>query len=115
MQLLVAVVNHEEKLDDLLAGFLQLGITGATIINSEGMGHVLTHQSPLFARVSVLGARSRPRNLTVFSVIEDDKLDRAVALVQSVLGDLSTPGAGIVFAVPVARVVGLAPELESEI
>jgi len=29
-----------------------------------------------------------------------------------VCGDLSAPGAGIVFTVPVGRVVGLSPELE---
>jgi hypothetical protein len=31
-----------------------------------------------------------------------------------VCGDLDSPGAGIVFVVPVSRVVGLAAELESE-
>ncbi|HEU4642909.1 MAG TPA: P-II family nitrogen regulator [Gemmatimonadaceae bacterium] len=114
MQLLIAVVNHEEKLDDILAGFLELGITGATIIDSSGMGRVLTHEVPIFAGLRALGERSRPRNQTVFSVIEDHKVDSAIALIQDVLGDLDTPGAGIVFALPVTRCVGLAPELEKD-
>jgi nitrogen regulatory protein PII len=113
MQLLIAVVNHEERLDALLAGFLELGITGATVLNSEGMGHVLSHDVPLFAGLRALSSRSRPRNQTVFSVIADEKLDAAVALVQEVLGDLDSPGAGIVFALPVTRVVGLKPELDA--
>ena len=49
MQLLIAVINDEERLDDILSGFLELGITGATIIDSEGMGHVLSHDIPIFA------------------------------------------------------------------
>jgi nitrogen regulatory protein PII len=114
MQLLVAVINHEEKLDDVLAGFVELGITGATIVSSEGMGHVLSHDVPIFAGLRSLTARTRPSNQTVFSVIADDKLDAAIALIQEVCGTLDAPGVGIVFALPVSRVVGLSPELESD-
>ncbi|MBX6333253.1 MAG: P-II family nitrogen regulator [Gemmatimonadaceae bacterium] len=112
MQLLIAVINHVEQLDDILAGFVELGITGATIVNSEGMGHVLSHEVPIFAGLRSLTARSRPSNQTLFSVIEDDKVDAAIALIQEVCGSLDQPGAGIVFTIPVARVVGLAPELD---
>ena len=114
MQLLIAVINHEEKLDDVLAGFVELGITGATIIGSEGIGRVLSHDVPIFAGLRSLTARSRPNNQTIFSVVQDDKVDAAIALMQEVCGDLNSAGAGIVFVVPVSRVVGLAPELESE-
>lgn len=113
MQLLVAVVNHAELVDDLLAGFVELGITGATVVDSEGMGHVLAQDVPIFAGVRALRARSRPRNQTVLSVVEDEKVDRAIALIQEICGDLAEPGQGIVFTVPVGRVVGLSPELES--
>jgi hypothetical protein len=60
MQLLIAVVNQEEKLDQILAGFLELGITGATVIRSEGMGSVLSHDVPIFAGLQTLIARARP-------------------------------------------------------
>ncbi len=114
MHLLVAVINHEERVDDILAGFLELGITGATVIDSEGMGHVLSHDVPIFAGLRSLTARSRPTNQTVLSVIDDEKIDAAIALIQEVCGSLEAPGAGIVFVLPVTRVVGLAPELDSE-
>jgi len=115
MQLLVAVINHGEKLDQIVSGFLELGITGATIINSEGMGRVLSHDIPIFAGLQTLIARSRPQNQTIFSVIqEQEKLDGAIALLQEICGDLNDPATGIVFTVPVNRVVGLAPELGEE-
>jgi nitrogen regulatory protein PII len=112
MQLLIAVINHVEQVDDILAGFVELGITGATILDSEGMGRVLSHDVPIFAGLRSLTARSRPSNQTLFSVIADEKVDSAIALIQEVCGDLDTPGAGIVFTVPLTRVVGLAPELD---
>jgi nitrogen regulatory protein PII len=115
MQLLVAVINQAEALDDVLSGFLELGITGATIINSEGMAHVLTHDIPLFAGIQTLISRSRAQNYTIFSVIDDDaKVDAAFELIHDVCGGLAEPGTGIVFTVPVTRAEGVAPELGEE-
>ena len=112
MHLLVAVINQVEALDDVLSGFLELGITGATIINSEGMAHVLTHDIPLFAGIQTLISRSRAQNYTIFSVIDgDEKVDAAFAVIQDVVGNMAVPGTGIVFTVPVTRVEGVAPEL----
>lgn len=111
MHLLLAVVNDPEKLDDVLSGFVELGITGATIINSEGMGRLLSHDIPIFAGLQTLISRSRPQNRTIFSVIEDDKVEPTLALLQDVCGDLNRPATGIAFTIPVDRVVGLAPEL----
>ncbi len=115
MQLLIAVINHQENLDDVLAGFVELGITGATVIGSEGMGRVLSHDVPIFAGLRTLTARSRPSNQTLFSVLHDEKVEAAIALIQEVCGIAKSPGAGIVFTMPVSRVEGLASELESEV
>src|SRR5687768_17569021 len=112
LQLLIAVINQEEKLEDVLAGFLEIGITGATVINSEGMGRLLASEVPIFAGLAALQRRTRPRNQTLFAVIGDDgKVDRALALLQEVCGSLDEPGTGIAFTVPVTRVVGLKAEL----
>ena len=60
-------------------------------------------------------SRSRPQNTTILSVIEsEDVLERAIAMVQKVCGDLAEPSTGIVFTVPLSRVVGLSPELERD-
>ena len=41
----------------------------------------------------------------------DEKLEPAFALLQDVCGNLDDPATGIAFALPVSKVVGLAPEL----
>ena len=111
MQLLIAVINDPGRLDEILSGLVTLGITGATVIASEGMGSRLSQDIPLFARLNtprpLLGAENR----TIFSVVEDDRVDPALALLERVCGDLTAPGTGIAFAVPLGRVVGLAPRL----
>lgn len=111
MQMLIAVINNPEKTDEILSGFIELGITGATIISSEGMGRVLSHDIPIFAGLQTLLQGSRPQNRTIFSVVADAKVEPALALLQDVCGDLDTPATGIAFCLPVGRVVGLAPAL----
>jgi nitrogen regulatory protein P-II 1 len=115
VQLLIAVINEEEKLDEILSGMVELGVTGATIINSEGMGRVLSHDIPIFAGLEALASRSRPQNQTIFSVIRDEKVDAVIALLQEICGDFKNGGTGIVMTVPLTRVVGLARELGDEL
>lgn len=115
MRLLICVINEENKLEDILSGFIELGVTGATVIKSEGMGRVLTQDVPAFAGLQALLARARPQNTTVFSVIDSEEtLNAAIRLVQDVCGDMGSPGAGIVFTVPVESVHGLALELDTK-
>ena len=109
MQLLIAVVN-EENTEELLAGFLELGVTGATVLQSEGMGRLLANEVPIFAGLEPL-RRARPRNHTLFSVMDEDKVDRVMALVREVCGNLDGPSTGIAFTLPVSRVEGLSAEL----
>jgi nitrogen regulatory protein PII len=112
MQLLVAVINHAELVDDVLAGFVELGITGATLVESKGMGRVLAQELPIFAGLQSLNTLSRTANRTIFCVTEEAKVDAAIRMIEETCGDLGGTGAGIVFTLPVSRVVGLAPELE---
>ena len=115
MELLVCVVNREEKLEEVLSGFLELGVTGATVIHSEGMGRVLSQEVPVFAGLQTLMSRSRPQNTTILSVIESrEVMDSAIKMVQDVCGDFDGHSTGIIFTVPLSSVVGLARELGPE-
>lgn len=108
MQLLVAVVNDPDRLDEILRGFYEIGVRGATVLHSEGMGRVLSHDVPSFAGLQDLVANTRPQNRTLFSVIEDPAIaDRAMTLLQEVCGRFSDPATGIAFVVPVDKAIGL--------
>ncbi len=110
MHLLVAVLNAPDTLDSILAGFVELGVRGATVINSEGMGRVLSHDIPIFAGLQTLLDRSGPENRTILTVISTDLIDSVISLIQEACGDLEKPATGIIFTLPVDRVVGLATQ-----
>lgn len=114
MELLVCVINREEELEQVLAGFVELEITGATVISSEGMGRFVSQgELPVLAGLQSVIDAARPQNTTVFSIIADpQKLEAAVAKIHEVCGDLGAPGTGIVFTVPVGRAFGLAAGLD---
>lgn len=114
MRLFVAVVHDPERLDEILSGFLEIGITGATVLSSEGMGSLLSHDIPIFAGLQTLVSGSRPQNRLILSVISEDKVEPVVEILKDVSGDLEKPATGIAFTVPVDEVFGLAPELGGE-
>jgi nitrogen regulatory protein PII len=110
MELLVCVVNRERHLGRILSGFLELGVRGATIINSEGMAHHVGDALPVMAGLQSLLAKTGPTSATIFSVMDDPaQVEAAIQLISEACGGIEEPGAGIVFTVPVQRVSGLVP------
>jgi nitrogen regulatory protein P-II 1 len=106
--LLVFVLNREENLEEVLLGFVEIGISGATVLDSVGMGRILSHEIPLFAGLRSLIVGTRPSNKTIFSVIPGrEKVDLAIDMIADVCGDLREAGSGILFTLPLADVRGV--------
>jgi hypothetical protein len=117
MNVLVVVLNHEEHVRILLERFPEIDVRGATVISSTGMGQLLAADVPIFSTLSKLlsGASRRMENSTIFSVIRtDETLEKAIALVHEIAGDLTKPNSGILFVVPITRIEGLAAPLSAE-
>jgi nitrogen regulatory protein PII len=111
MKLLVFVLNREELLEEVLEAFAEAGVPGATVVDSEGMGRLLTFEVPLFADFQKFMKGNKPYNKTVFSVLDDEaKVKKLEALIENVCGDLSNPGTGILFTLPVDYAKGLRTE-----
>ncbi len=111
MKLLIFVLNKEELLDDVMAAFIEADVPGATIIDSEGMGHFLTYEVPLFADFKDFMKGNKPYNKTIISVIKNEEtIPVVVKLLNQVCGDLSKPGTGILFTIPVDFCQGLFEE-----
>jgi len=113
MRLLVFICNNPEKLEEVLEGYLEVGITGATIVDSLGMGHTLATQVPIFAGFQPLFSAASAYNKTILSVIKEaSKVEEALDMIEEICGPLGEPGVGIAFTVSLESVRGLMPELE---
>jgi nitrogen regulatory protein PII len=112
MELLVCVINDPSKVDEILEAFLEIGITGATIIDTYGMGRTLVQDVPIFAGFRNLLSGPSKYNKTLFSVIDSkEKVDNAIKAIEAITGELENPSTGIVFTIPLSHVKGLSPGL----
>ncbi len=108
MELLVCVINKPELLDDVLAGFIEVGVSGCTVIDSKGMWKIIAQDVPIFSGFKSLFGGVRESNYTIFSVIKDkETLENAINLIQKIYGSFNEPAAGILFTLPVNTVIGL--------
>lgn len=113
MELLIAVINDPHKIEEVVEAFLEIGITGATIIDSFGMGKVISQDIPIFAGFRQLLAGSGSSNKTILSVIkEKDKVEAAFKSLRKICGNLNNPSTGIAFTIPISKVQGLSPGWE---
>ena len=108
MKLIAFVLNREELLERVLEAYVEAGVAGATILDSEGMGRFLTYEVPLFADFKEFMQGNKPYNKTILSVVRDEScVPRLCAILDEVCGGLGNPGTGILFTVPVDFAVGL--------
>ena len=108
MKLVVFVLNQEEKIEEVLEAFVEAGMPGATILDSEGMGRFLTYEVPLFASFKSFMKGNKPYNKTIFSVVDaEEKIKKLQELIERICGRLSEHGTGILFTIPVDYVSGL--------
>ena len=78
MYVLVIVLNEVDYLEDILSGFVEEEINGATILDSQGMGRAIVdgdhNDIPLFGALKTLLADSHPYSKTIFTVLEDEEM-----------------------------------------
>ncbi|MDD3671523.1 MAG: hypothetical protein PHR01_09620 [Sphaerochaetaceae bacterium] len=106
-------MNNEEFLEEVLEIYIEAGVPGATIFDSEGMGRFLTYEIPLFAGFKDFMKGNKPYNKTIISVIRSEEtLERLKKLLDKKVGGINNPGTGIMFTLPVDWAAGLVPEEE---
>ena len=108
MKTLVLVLNDESIVDEILLTFSKIGIKGATVIDSVGMGGILGVKIPFLSKLDNFVTIKKPDNKTIFAVIRDDHILRqAVDTLKEKL-KLEKPGTGFMFVIPVLEMYGTA-------
>ncbi len=107
MKLVMIFLNKIEYLDDLMAAFLEIGVTGATILSSIGMGRIISDHIPIFAGLQDAFAGSSPANNTIVTVVNEDLVGKIADVIQDVCGDFNKPGSGIIISLPIESIYGL--------
>jgi len=110
MYMLIMVLDDSSRRNEVLEAWINAGIKGVTILESTGVNRVLprTGASPMYAGFSQIFGSGRVGHNTLFAVIDNLEIaDAAVAATEGILGDLTKPHTGIIFALPVVKTWGL--------
>lgn len=112
MVALFIILNQTDYLEDILSKFVHLGIGGATIIDSQGMGSAIVHGGiqniPLFGSLKSILNNTSPYNKTIFTVINDPSLlETTMNEIKLMLRQTGSASAGFMFTVPVGEITTL--------
>jgi len=105
-QVIFLILNKTELIEDVLTLFLELGIKGATVLESTGMAKFLSEDIPLFAGFREILKGARPNNRTIISVVPSDRVEKIALGLSEVIGDFNIPDNGLFFSLPVLSVWG---------
>ncbi len=106
---IIVILQDRTHLPDLLAAWKRIGVPGATLVNSVG-GYQVENWLQRIGRggIGALFSQVSTQQRTLLSVIEDeDLLERAIAEADAVVGGFDQPHRGILWVVPVERVLGV--------
>ncbi|MBN2147882.1 MAG: hypothetical protein JW726_10860 [Anaerolineales bacterium] len=112
MYTVLFVLHDCDKLEALLEAWESVGVQGATIMHSSGLGRLRTgtwrDDVPLIPSLESLYEYDESFSRTLFTVIEDEEMiDHLVAATQKVVGDLSQADTGLLVVMPVLRAYGI--------
>lgn len=100
--MLVLILDKIEYLNTLLMELSDEGIKSATVINSSGMMQQLSKlgDEQIISTLRPLFTPANTENKTIFMILDEDKVETARSVIHDVVGDLSQPETGILFALP---------------
>lgn len=115
MYLIITVINNEEILDDLITGWLDIGVSGSTVIETTDSLQLISHNVPIFAGFRSLTSGGMKHNKTLFSVIESKALlDQALAFLESLCRETGEPHQGIYCVLPITHFNRLGSEIDHQ-
>ena len=104
-KLLIIILYEQRYLEDILELLIELGIKGSTVIDSMGMGGILT-KVPLFADFINFLGQNKNYSKTILALVSDTELVSIVKEIEEIMGDLDKRGGAAIISLDVSMVKG---------
>ncbi len=110
--LVITTIDDFDLLEDVLKAWTRIGVRGATVIESSGMGRLVAggirDDFPLMPHLSNFLNVRNETSRTIFSVVAEEATVEAMAAeAERIVGSFNQPNTGIMFVVPVLKAYGL--------
>lgn len=107
------VLDDIDKCSPIFDAWEAAGVNGITILESTGLGRIRRQAGfrddlPLMPSIRYLLQTREEHHRTIFTLVKTEAMvDKIIAATESVVGDLNEPDRGVIFVLPVMRVVGI--------
>lgn len=106
MELLIIILNREAYLETILSILVELEVSGATILESEGLGHFLAYEVPIFAGLRHLVGERKAENKLILGLVEDKEFfSKFKKMLSDENIDFKEAGTGVVMMLPVSQAI----------
>jgi hypothetical protein len=113
--LLIAVINDETLLEEIITGWLDMGITGATVFDSTDLLQLISRHIPIFAGFRSMTTGGGYHNKTIFTAIDkQDLLENAVTHLEATCRKTGKSSQGVYFVVPLTAFGRLGLEMPAD-
>lgn len=113
MYLVTLVLHDPDLLEEVIAAWREVGISGATVLFSTGMGRLhqkegLRDDIPLIPSLDDFYEAPQTLGRTIFTVIQEEAvIEKILAATQDIIGDLEKSDTGILLISPLFRAYGI--------
>ena len=109
--MILLILNELEQCSSVLEAWDAAGAAGITILESTGYARVrrsaIRDDLPLMPSIASLLKAREEHHRTLFTVVDNEaQVDRIIEVTQAITGNLDEPHSGVLFVLPVTRVVG---------
>ena len=101
-RLLVIITRNKSSLDELITGLLDIGITGATVVESRGLAAIVREDMPMFAGLAELLPQATGSRV-ILSLAPQPFVD----MLQSFVNEMKADDRPLVIVMPVDQVIGM--------
>ena len=74
MKLIITITDNEELLYELLTGWIDIGITESTVLDSMDSLQVVSEHVPIFAGFKALAGGGIRKNKTIIAMVEEEEI-----------------------------------------
>jgi len=113
MYLVLFVLHNPDYIEELLADWEKLGVSGVTVLFSTGLGRLrqrkeMREDLPLMPSLSDFYEAPEDLSRTLFTTVNDhDMVEALLAATRNIVGSLDDPETGLLLVMPVLEAYGM--------
>jgi nitrogen regulatory protein P-II 1 len=105
-KLCVIIVDDPDLTDSLITGFLEVGVRGATVVETKGMGQIVRQDMPIFAGLAGLFPETSGSRM-ILSAMPQSLVQPVFDLIDELVGTQEEAHSVICFTLPIEEFRGI--------